>query len=121
MTIYHTFSTSENFTIVLQYSYDVLQLSSVTQNLPIITTTFIYAIPLWRFEVYGMQTGFSFFLTSSMWIFDECTSSTILNIKPYVLSADLKQLPCLDHLLLQLPLSILLPMAALLMPLCTPA
>lgn len=105
MAIYSTFPTSENFTIILQYSYGMLQLSSVTQNLPIITTTFAYTLPPWGLEVYGLRTGSSPAFTSSTWILNGCASSTTLDIEPYVPSADSKQLPCLGRFYPQPPLS----------------
>lgn len=104
MDIYSAFPTSD-FTIILQYSYGMLQLSSATQNLPIITTTFAYTIPPWGLEVYGLRTGSVSSFTSSVWILNGCTSSTTLDIKPYVPSANLKQLPCLSRFYSQPPLS----------------
>lgn len=85
MAIYPEFPDTEGFTLILQYSYGMFQLSSVFQGLPITTITFAYAIPPWGLEVYGVRTSSgSNALTSSTWMLNECSSSTTLDIEPYV-------------------------------------
>lgn len=99
MAVYATFPTDSNFTIIVQYSYEMLQLASVSRGWPLITTTFAYAIPPWGLQIYGLRTGSSVSLTSSSWTLNGCGSSTMLDIEPYIPSpTSIPKLPCLERL-----------------------